>query len=258
MKELTQQIGTQLKMCGLQSGSVVMVHASLKSLSHIPQHPEGVIKGILHAIGESGTLLMPALSYESVTADQPHFDVRHTPSNVGALAEYFRQQPGVLRSLHPTHSVAGIGRYAHDLLIQHSKDTTPVGRYSPFSLLPEYEGKILLLGCGLKPNTSMHGVEELVEPPYLYDLPIRYTLTDADGHIQEKWMRPHYFKGFEQRYDRMLPLLKQEEEIKIRKVMSATIYLIDAKALWEKAYQKLQEDPLFFVDRISNGELVKH
>jgi aminoglycoside 3-N-acetyltransferase len=48
-------------------------------------------------------------------------------------------------------------------------DVTPCGENSPYFKLREKAGQILFLGCGLKPNTSMHAVEELVEPPYLYD-----------------------------------------------------------------------------------------
>ena len=54
-------------------------------------------------LGEKATLLMPALSYEIVTKENPVFDQVKTPSNVGFQTEYFRTQPGVLRSVHPTH-----------------------------------------------------------------------------------------------------------------------------------------------------------
>ena len=133
-------------------------HSSLRSLGPVPGGAETVVRGLVEALGPDGTLLMPALSYARVTPEQPLFDVRLTPSNVGALPETFRTRPGTLRSIHPTHSVCGVGRLAAELLGRHIEDRTPCGPRSPFHLLPEYGGQILMLGCGLRPNTSMHAV----------------------------------------------------------------------------------------------------
>ena len=38
-----------------------------------------------------------------------------------------------------------------------------------------------MLGCGLAPNTSMHAIEELVAPPYLFGEPLVYTMVLEDG-----------------------------------------------------------------------------
>ncbi|MFP6646122.1 MAG: AAC(3) family N-acetyltransferase, partial [Candidatus Latescibacterota bacterium] len=50
----------------------------------------------------------------------------------------------------------------------------------PLRKLRDLGGQLLFLGCGLRPNTSMHGVEELVEPPYLFGDDITYTLHLGD------------------------------------------------------------------------------
>ncbi len=242
-------------MYGLQEGSIVLVHASLKSLSRIPQHPAAVVSGIRKAIGNSGTLLMPALTYQRVTAEKPCFDVCTTPSNVGALPEYFRNMQGVERSLHPTHSVCAQGRYARDFLRYHHLDNTPAGQHSPFSLLPSCGGKILFLGCGLRPNTSMHAIEELVAPEYLFGEMVNYQVRDASGKLRQMRVRNHKFKGFEQRYERAARLLGSGE-IKEFKVLAAKSYLVDARALWRAAFKKLQQDPCYFVDRIWNDPVM--
>src|SRR5690606_7869867 len=109
-----------------------------------------------------------------VTREQPEFDLVRTPSNVGTLAEYFRTRPGTIRSLHPTHSICGTGKRTAELLADHARDFTPCGPHSPLTKLPEVGGQILMLGCSLRPNTSMHGVEELVEPPYLFGPDVPY------------------------------------------------------------------------------------
>ncbi|UZR94715.1 AAC(3) family N-acetyltransferase [Chondrinema litorale] len=246
--DLAEKISMQLKLTGLQEGDIVMLHASLKSLSRIPQHPKTVIDGVIKAIGKGGTLLVPSLTYDIVNKENPVFDRQETPSNVGAISEYFRTMPGTYRSLSPTHSVCGIGRDAKALLEKHHLDNTPVGENSPFRLLPKYGGKILFIGCGLKPNTSMHAVEELLEPPYLFEDYVNFKIV-SNGSAMDKLVRRHNFKGYEQRYDRVANLLSKRE-LKKGRVLSAEVFLIDAVALWEKAYLKLRENPLYFVDKL--------
>jgi aminoglycoside 3-N-acetyltransferase len=216
-------------------------------LGNIPGGAEAVIAGLLDVLGADGTLLMPALSYEHVTLDTPHFDVNNTPSNVGALPEFFRLRAGTQRSVHPTHSVCATGRLASQIIEHHIEDTTPCGPNSPFHLLPKYDGQILMLGCGLEPNTSMHAIEELVEPPYLYDPPMEVQLTLTDGKVITKTYKPHNFRGWHQRYERIEQVMANG--LRHRRVLEAKCYLIEAKSLWESALSALHSDPLYFVSR---------
>ena len=247
-----KEIVADLRLLGVRPGGVSMVHSSLKSLGWLPKGAETVIQSLQEALTEAGTLLMPALSYETVRSDHPVFDLRNTPSCIGAIPEYFRVRPGTLRSLHPTHSVCGIGPLAEELLSAHIQDTTPCGPHSPFQRLPDFDGQILMLGCGLRPNTSMHAIEELVTPSYLFDSPILYTLIDGDGHtIQKKYTR-HSFQGWVQRYDRIAELLI-EPQLRVGKVKGAPTYLIEANALREAALSALHKAPLYFVDRVNSS-----
>jgi aminoglycoside 3-N-acetyltransferase len=241
-------IHQELEALGVREGGVLLVHASLSSLGHVPGGPETVIRGLLEALGPDGTLLLPALSYDWVTPMYPSFDLRYTPSNVGMLPEYFRTREGSLRSLHPTHSVCATGPRARNLLGDHARDHTPVGPHSPFYKLKESGGQILMLGCGLRPNTSMHGVEELVEPPYLFGPEITYELVDETGRHIRKRYRIHGFHGWEQRYDRVGEVLRAPD-LRQGKILEADCHLLEAGRLWEVAEEILREDELFFVDR---------
>lgn len=233
---------------GLQQGSVVLVHSSLRSLGKVEGGAESVIQALLTVLGEDSTLLMPALSYKTVTPSHPHFNVSETPSCVGALTEYFRKRDGTLRSIHPTHSVCGVGKLAQEILANHINDSTPCGTNSPFHKLPHYNGYVLFIGCGLRPNTSMHAVEELVEPPYLYGDMVDFYVTNANQNVSQMPIRTHDFKGWQQRYERLEQLL-DDDAISSGKVLAATCHLIDASVMWRTALEKLQTEPLFFVDR---------
>ena len=105
---------------------------------------------------------MPALCW---TLKPPEvFDPRQTKVIVGAVPEYFRLRNGTLRSLHPTHSVCAVGTLAERLLADHLKDATPCGHHSPFNQITDLDARIVMLGCGLCPNTTMHALEAIAEP----------------------------------------------------------------------------------------------
>ena len=105
-----------------------------------------------------------------------------------------------------------------------------------------------MFGCGLAPNTTMHGVEELVEPPYLFDRPIEYRLVHADGSEPTMHAQPHNFAGWRQRYDRLGPLLENGGMV-VGKVHNATVHVMDSPMIWKRGYEALQSDELFFVEK---------
>ena len=250
MNETFSRLTDDLCALGVREGGVLLVHSSLRALGYVDGGPETVIQALLAALGSEGTLLMPALSYEHVTPAHPVFDVRHTLSNVGTIPEYFRLRPGTCRSVHPTHSVCAVGPRTAELLDDHLLDDTPCGAHSPFRKLRDVGGQLLMLGCGLHPNTSFHAIEELVEPPYLFGESLTYTLIHPDGRVTAKPYRTHNFLGYAQRYDRLADVL-HEPALHRGRVLAADVYLIDVPAMWDAALAALWRDPLYFVDVIS-------
>ncbi len=248
LEEIVERIATELLTIGLHPGGVVLVHSSYHALGPVPGGAETVVRGFLRALGAEGTLLMPALSYNFVNVRQPLFDVRATPSNVGYLPEYFRTRFGTLRSLHPTHSVCGVGARAALLLGQHGKDITPCGEHSPFSRLREVAGQVCFLGCGLRPNTSMHAVEEHVVPPYLFGPDITFRLREPNGREHEQLYHTHGFMGIQQRYDRLADLLGPDA-LHTGHCLHAHTYILDAPPMWEAALTALRGDPFALVDK---------
>jgi aminoglycoside 3-N-acetyltransferase len=240
---MPSQLTCQLLELGVRPGGLLMVHSSFKALGI--NHPEEIIQALLDALGLRGTLLMPALTY---LQDPPTFhDTRLTPSCVGYLSEYFRTRPGTQRSLHPTHSVSAVGSQSVSLLADHFLDDTPCGRHSPFNKQFYRGGQILMLGCGLSPNTSMHAVEEYVRPPYLFAPRRDFMLVRADGSTLRKPYYRHSFRSTVQRYERVQEILSPDE-LRQGMVGQAWCHLIEAEALLPKALACLRADPLFFVD----------
>lgn len=246
----TQQIASDALALGVRPGSALLVHSSLRSLGKKGIHPQEVIDGLLMALGDHGTLMFPALSYlHCGPAHALTFDVRNTPSNVGALPEYFRTSvPGVKRSLCPTHSCCAVGEQQEFLTGAHHLDDTPAGEHSPFRRLLELDGSILFLGCGTNCNTSMHAVEELSRPDYLFEDCYTYTMVREDGSTYEQRCYAHDFRGVSQVYRRMEALLT-DTELQTGNILAAPCHLMRCAPMWEKADAHYRQDPYYFVDK---------
>lgn len=247
MTEISKQISNSARALGIKEGDTVLVHSSLRSLGGATARE--VIEGLTDCLGSEGTLVFPTLSYMNCNPSKPNFDYYETKSNVGYLPEYFRTEvEGVLRSMCPTHSCAALGKNAEYVVSGHKLDKTPCGSNSPFARIRELGGKILFIGCGINCNTSMHAVEELSEPDYLFGDDCEYTMTDQNRNSYKAVCRAHGFKGVTQCYYRLQELLNDEEH-RIGNILSAECHLIDSIAMWEKADKKYREDPNYFTDR---------
>lgn len=239
------QIRDDLIKLGVRPGGVLMVHSSFKSLGPVPGGIQTLIDGLKDALRPEGTLLMPGLSWEAVDAEHPFFDVRQTPTCVGAIPEYFRKMKGTIRSVHPTHSVCGQGNLVEELFRDHKLDTTPCGEQSPFSKLKYYNGQVLMLGCGLLCNTTIHAVEEAAGAPYLFQPePVEYTITGYDGIAIKSVHKRHGHAP--QNFDRVRPGLIGSG-LAEGYVLKAFCHLYDARALWDHALAMMKEDISCFV-----------
>lgn len=158
----------QLHELGIRPGDMVLVHSSFDAFEGFRGKPTDVIAALEQAVGPAGTLLMPTLPFGGLAVEyvktNPVFDAIRTPSRMGLVTELFRRSPGVVRSVHPTHSVAVWGANADAIAAGHHEARTPCGQGSPFARLLEHAGKILLLGADITSLTFFHTIEEIIEP----------------------------------------------------------------------------------------------
>lgn len=241
-----EQLRQDLSVLGVKEGDAVLVHSSMKALG-TKLTPEEVIDTLQEALGETGTLLMPALTYENVSGSHRVFDSKETPPCVGLLPTTFWKMPGVERSLHPTHSVCARGALAHRLTVGHVMDSTAVGPHSPFMQLAVVGGKLLFIGDILESCTFMHGIEDIVQPPWIRysDRMISYTV-DGREHL---YPESDDF-GWGQEFQRIGDIL-EEPDILRGKLLQANAYLIDARALLAVGLMEMRINPYAFVTDIS-------
>ena len=149
-----------LEQSGLQRHDTLLVHSSMKAIGQVEGRADTVLDVLSDYLRDHGLLVFPTLTWSHVNADQPVFSVRDTPSVVGILPELFRRRPGVRRSLHPTHSVAALGREAEAFIAGHEQFDSPAAVGSPWHRLLQRRAKIMFIGAGIGHNTFLHGVEE--------------------------------------------------------------------------------------------------
>lgn len=237
----------QFESLGIKSGDSVLVHSSMKALKTKLSPREFIIE-LIEFLGESGTLLFPALSYQILEDKSPTFSLKQTPPCIGLLPIEFLKIEGVKRSMHPTHSVSAIGKNADLYLKNHFKDRTPVGENSPFIKLAKNGGKILMIGNVNRHNTLMHGAEEFLKVPYvLNNKKRRVYITDENGNKLINYHKTHDFSMVSEVYYEKIEDFMPKGSVSRGKIGSADCTLISAKDYFETAVSKLKTNPYEFV-----------
>lgn len=180
-----------LKSMGVQRGSIVCVHSSMKEFYNYNGSAEDLIRDLIEYLGPSGTLVMPAFP-KVPGGDYSNFifNPRTAQTGAGFLAEAFRNYPNVQRSNNVQHSVCAIGKYADQLLKDHVSGTDCWDKSSPWYKMCELNALVINLGMPRwYIGTFHHCVESLLknEHPYwsqFFNKKQIYKYIDQDGKIQ--------------------------------------------------------------------------
>ena len=163
----SRELKEGLNKLGLEKGMKVMVHSSLPGIGYVDGGAQTVINVLLEIIGLEGLLIMPCPPISGSTVEslkrKDIFNLRTTPCTTGIICETFRKWPGVVRSYHPTHSIAAYGQDASWVVKDHHLDDTPFGLNSPFARLMEIDGYILGVGLDTRWITFYHHFEDINE-----------------------------------------------------------------------------------------------
>ena len=160
-----------LQRLGITVGETVFFHSSLESLGQVAGGPEAVIGGFQQAVGPTGTLVVPTFTLtERLGPFGSWYDHESTPSDTGLITETLRRQPDTIRSFHPVHSVAAVGRLARMLTTQQINAFGRISPWcdagfaqgSPFDLLTRWNAWYVLLGVRFQVQTLMHYLETIL------------------------------------------------------------------------------------------------
>lgn len=246
-----------LSQLGVVPGDVLMVHSAFDRFLGFQGGPADVVRALQQSVGPGGTLIMPAFPFRGNAVEyvlgQPVFDVRHSVSLMGLITEVFRRSPGVVRSIHPTHSVAVWGNRADALIEGHQYAETPCGRHTPYGKLLACDGKLLLAGVPASTMTFCYFVAEELQPRLAVRVltedryPMRWK--DGDGTI-----RVSQQQLFSLRLDHDLtPLiteLKRRDQWRERRVGRLRLMLVRARDVYDAA-ATLADRGMFLRERSS-------
>jgi len=151
----------------IASGALIVFEAP-----HLVPQPscsfEDILSRLRERLGARGTLVVPTCTPNEGLPKEP-FDPVLSPSEGGPFSEFFRRQPGVLRSHNATHSVAALGPLASDITAGH-RTAAPrpspwgdaaFGAGSPWDLLSRRHAIWLLVGADWPASSFVNYVRTL-------------------------------------------------------------------------------------------------
>lgn len=239
----SSKIYKMLESFEVQRTAVLLLHSAFKTFALDGYKAEETLKAFVDYM-KPGTLLLPTMSWRFVKPSTPFFDELETPSNTGILTEIFRRHYASKRSLHPTHSVAGCGKDAEEILGTHHYCVTPCGLESPFGKLVNFNANIVMFGVGMDCCSMIHHVEERYAEKYYVHPETKtenYLCRDRNNLVTEVKLRRHLFlpRNYWQFQDKMA----SNEELKVYRCDNSICLGFSAKNLCRSVTSTLRENP---------------
>lgn len=238
----------QLRELGIDPEGTLLVHSSYKSIGPVEGGAEAVLDVLSEYMAE-GLLVLPTHTWSYINADNPYFSVLDSPCCVGILPELFRKRPGVIRSWHPTHSVAALGSDAAAFTAGDERWDTPCARGSAWGRLLDRSAEIMLLGVDLRRNTFIHGIEEWVDiPGRMTDSHEElYTLTPAGKTVMVP-SRRHCGLSWSEHFWKVETTLEESGALRRGYFGDATVRVCGAAETTAVLSELLRENPDLFSD----------
>ena len=218
----------------MSPGDLLIVHSSLSSFGHVAGGADAVARTLLDAVSPDGTVFVPTYTYARV-----QFDPGTSPSFDGAITEAVRRMPGAVRSKHPTHSMAGVGPAAAEVLAGHEALTSPFGPDSPIWRLWQRDAKVLLIGVDHRANSMIHVAEESLNLPYLNRTRVAQVVRPGAAVEEVTLRRPGCSAGF----NKIDASLRRGSKVLQAKVGDASLVLVRARDVVAAAEAMLRADP---------------
>lgn len=245
-----EDLKLQIKNLGIKSNDTLMIHSSMKSIGQVEGGADTVLDAFIEFLAD-GLLIFPTHTWKRLEDDYTLYQPETEPSCVGLLTNLFLKREGVLRSLHPTHSVAALGKDAEKFIEGEEQFDTPCNRSGCYGKLYDRKAKILFLGCDLNHNTYLHGVEEWNKiPNRLADKYRILNIKMPDGSIKSRPMYCHYSSAgdISEHYGKMEhPFISTGISTK-GKFGDAGCIVCDAVGMADLVSEYLKKNPDLFAD----------
>lgn len=246
-----ESLMNDLRNSGVEPTGTLMIHSSMKAIGEVEGGADTVLDALMSYM-KDGLLLLPTHTWDDSNNANGIYDYRTEKSCVGLLTNMFMKRKGVVRSLHPTHSMAAFGARAMDYV---SRDDTvitegissPSPRNGCFGGLLDEKATVLMLGAAITSYTYGHCVEERLNLPYLLvDEPKNLKVVGRDGNahsvavIAHQSHEPFHASSF---FGRLEGPLETAGAIKRVQIGDAKSMLIDTVIADRVIEQLLTDEP---------------
>jgi len=246
-----------LKRVGVRQGDVLLMHSGLSHLGHIDGGADTVLDALAEAVGEEGTVLMPAFTRPYIAFEgsvnksriyRPFAPEFFDNINTGAIPKAQLYRPGNKRSAHATHSWCGFGKMADYCLSAHTCLEPPASENSPMAKALELGGKVLFFGSDIHTNTFLHYLEDKANAPFLENAVVK--IKDAAGRYRTEVIHNHLpghrsFYGLDCREGKFYRnAFAKGLQVQEAQLGMGRLHLMDLKQLDTIGMELLREDPL--------------
>ena len=243
-----------LKDMGLKSTDAIMVHSSMKAIGEVEGGADTVVDAFMEYF-EEGLFMTPTHTWAQMGKNCDTFNPMTEPACVGIIPNIFRQRDGVVRSLHPTHSIAAYGPEAIEYIKGEENATSPCPPGGCWDRLKNIGAKILLLGVTHAKNTYIHSVDEVMSiPDRLTDEPTLMYIVMPDGSRKEVRMYRHFNRAtgtgsFSGNFDKLKQAFYDLGAAKPVKFGDADCILCDAKKVYDVCVKLLSIEENCVIER---------
>lgn len=232
-----------------QTGTL-LVHSSMKAIGEVEGGADTVLNVLIDYM-KDGLLLFPTHTWEDWNLVDGIYNPKTEKSCVGILPNLFMKKAGVVRSLHPTHSVAALGNRAVEYIKRDEEVFTPCPPTGCFGGLYEEEAQILFLGTGLDKNTYIHSLEEQLNIPDRINPNVRdIKILKPEGTTKNIKFHSHYSSLGDpsKNYAKLLQPLLSLGYAKSLNFGQAQCFIVDVRPMADFVLEKLEENPRLFCD----------
>lgn len=226
-----ENLKNDLKAMGLNGTETIMVHSSMKSLGDVEGGADTVVDALMEFF-KDGLLLAPTHTWNQMSEEYNVFDNKKEPACVGIIPNVFMKKPGVVRSLHPTHSIAAYGKRAAEYIKGEENAKTPCPPNGCFGRLKDENAKILLVGVTHIRNTYIHSVEEMLNVPDRFtEKPVTFKIVMPDNTLKSADVYRHYNKEAEAKGQVISDSFDEMKELFYKRGAAENVRLGDAQCI---------------------------
>ena len=240
-----EELITDLHNIGVEEGDLLHLKISMRAVGKVDGGANTLLEALIEVVGETGTIVcdafVKAFSLPLSKKNKTKISTDETPSYAGAFANVMIRHPKNIRSKHPLHKFAAIGKQAIELCNNH---TDKSGAYSLVEEMAIQDAKNLTIGGDVVGIGTTHIAIEKCP----YDRKIKKMgrlYKNSEGKIVLS--KIDWKGGCGEGIRKFLPLYENGGLINRGKIGNADSILTSMKKTLKTEMDKIESDPHFFL-----------